>query len=151
MITAGASNLAAEPPGGLVKLAVSCLGALLLLAGCAADPGQARTDQARGTVTGRMVREGGPLGPGGQQPGTHPMPGTVRFTSGRHQVIKVQTSRLGTFSVQLPPGRYLVSDRSPRLLLVGTDGISRQTWSRPVTVVVTAHHITRVTLASIVP
>jgi hypothetical protein len=139
-----------------VKLvqAGSCLAAIPLLAGCAASLAHGpadRVDPARGTVTGRMVREGGPLGPGGQQPGTHPMPGTVRFTSGRHQVIKVQTSRLGTFSVQLPPGRYQVSDRSPHLLLVGADGISHQTWSRPVTVTVTAHHVTRVTLASIVP
>jgi hypothetical protein len=151
MITAAPSNLAAEPPGGLVKLAVSCLAALLLLAACAANPRPAPADPARGTVTGRLVREGGPLGPGGRQPGTHPIPGTVRFTAGQHRVITVRTSRAGTFSVRLPAGRYRVSDRSPRLLLVGADGISRQTWSRPVTVIVTAHHITRVTLASIVP
>ena len=51
----------------------------------------------------------------------------------------------------LRAGRYQVSDRSPRLLLVGANGIGHQTWSRPVTVTVTAHHITRITLASIVP
>ncbi len=141
-----------------MKLAVSCLAALLLLTACAADPAQNPADPAQapagpahGTVTGRLVREGGPLGPGGQPPGTHPIQGTVRFTSGLHQVINVQTSRAGTFSVRLPAGRYQVSDRSPRLLLAGADGISRQIWSRPVTVIVTAHHVTRVTLASIVP
>jgi len=134
--------------------AASCLAALSLLAGCAAGPGHGASpghDPARGTVTGRLVREGGPLGPGGQQPGTHPIPGTVRFMVGQHRAMTVRTSRAGTFSVQLPPGRYLVSDRSPRLLLVEADGKTRQTWSRPVTVIVTPDHVTRVTLASIVP
>ena len=134
--------------------AASCLATLSLLAGCAADPASsspAGHGPARGTVTGRMVREGGPLGPGGQQPGTHPIPGTVRFTVGQRQVMTVRTTPAGTFSVQLPPGKYRVSDRSPKLLLVEADGKTRQTWSRPVTVLVTPNHLTRVTLASIVP
>jgi hypothetical protein len=139
-----------------VKLAqaVSCLAAMPLLAGCAASLAHAsagRAGPARGTVTGRMVREGGPIGPGGQQPGVHPITGTVRFTGRQHLVVMVRTSKTGRFSVQLPPGRYQVSDRSPRMLLVGANGIGHQTWSRPATVTVTAHHTTRVTLASIVP
>ena len=77
--------------------AVGGVAALLLLAACAAGPGQhtaagpgrdtgsgSGRDPARGTVTGRLVREGGPLGPGGQQPGVHPIPGTIRFTTGHH-------------------------------------------------------------------
>jgi hypothetical protein len=146
MIAASPSKLTAEPPGGLVKLArpVSCLAAVPLLAGSGRDP-------ARGTVTGRLVREGGPLGPGGQQPGAHPIPGTIRFTAGRHRAIMVRTSRAGRFSVQLPAGKYQVADRSPRLLLVAANGIARQTWSRPVTVTVTAHHVTRITLVIPVP
>jgi hypothetical protein len=131
----------------LICLAI-CLAAMLLPAACAAAPGQASDD---GTVAGRLIREGGPLGPGGQQPGKHPIPGTVRFTDGHHRVITVRTNRAGMFSVRLPTGRYHVSDRSPRILLVGSDGVSRQTWSSPVSVTVTAHHTTRVTLASIVP
>jgi hypothetical protein len=158
MIAAVPSNLAAEPPGGLVKLAraVSCLAALPLLAACAAGSGQhtaagSGRDPARGTVTGRLVREGGPLGPGGQQPGAHPIPGTIRFTAARHRVIMVRTSHAGRFSVQLPAGKYQVADRSPRLLLVAANGIARQTWSRPVTVTVTGHHVTRITLIIAVP
>jgi hypothetical protein len=157
MIAAVPSNLAAEPPGGLVKLAraVSCLAALPLLAACAAGPGQhsasgSGRDPARGTVTGRLVREGGPVGPGGQQPGAHPIRGTIRFT-GQHRVIMVRTSRAGRFSVQLLAGKYQVADRSPRLLLVAANGIARQTWSRPVTVTVTGHHVTRITLVIAVP
>jgi len=128
--------------------ALSCLAVMLLPAACMAAPGHA---SAGGTVTGRLMREGGPLGPGGQQPGTHPIPGTVRFTGGHHRVITVRTNSAGMFSVQLPAGRYDVSDRSPRILLVGSDGIGRQAWSSPVSVTVTAHHTTRVTLTSIVP
>ncbi len=140
--------------------AVGCLAALLLLTACAAGgghdadgghDGNGGHGPVRGTITGRLLREGGPLGPDGQQPGTHPIPGTVRFTAGRHRVITVRTSRAGTFSVQLPAGRYQVLDRSPRLLLAEADGTTHQTWSRPVTVIVTAHHTTWVTLTSIVP
>jgi len=139
-----------------VKLAqaVSCLAVMPLLAGCAASLAQdaaGRADPARGTVTGRMVREGGPIGPGGQQPGVHPIPGTVRFTGRQHQVVMVRTSKAGRFSVRLPPGRYQVSDRSPRILLVGSNGIGHKTWSRPVTVTVSGHHVTRITLVIAVP
>jgi hypothetical protein len=158
MIAAVPSNLAAEPPGGSVKLAqaVGGVAALLLLTACAAGSGQQTAagsgqDPARGAVAGRLVREGGPLGPGGQQPGAHPIPGTIRFTTGQHRVIMVRTSRAGGFSVQLPAGKYQVADRSPRLLLVAASGIARQTWSRPVTVTVTAGHITRITLVIAVP
>jgi hypothetical protein len=128
--------------------AAGFLAAVLPLAACTAAPGHAT---ARGTVTGRMVREGGPIGPGGQQPGTQPIPGTVRFTGAGHRVVLVRTTSAGRFSVRLPAGRYLVSDRTPRFLEVGSDGIGRQTWSRPVLVTVTAHHTTGVTLTSIVP
>ena len=137
--------------------AAGCLAALLPLAACAAGPGQRTAagpshDPARGTVTGRLVREGGPLGPGGQQPGAHPIPGAaIRFSTGQHRVIMVRTSRAGRFSVQLPAGKYQVADRSPRLLLAAASGIARQTWSRPVTVTVTAHHVTRITLVIPVP
>lgn len=80
--------------------ALICLAALLPGA-CAAGPGHGSSpghDATQGTVTGRMVREGGPIGPGGQQPGTHPIPGTVRFMVGGHQVITVRTSQAGTRS-----------------------------------------------------
>jgi len=139
-----------------VKLAqaVSCLAAMPLLAGCAASLAQdtaGRAGPTRGTVTGRLVREGGPIGPGGQQPGVHPIPGTIRFAAGRHQVIMVRTSKTGRFSVQLPSGKYQVADRSPRVLLVGANGIGHQTWSRPVVVTVSGHHVTRITLVIAVP
>jgi hypothetical protein len=126
--------------------ALTCLAAMLLPAACStahAPP--------LGTVTGRLVLEGGPLGPAGQQPGTRGIPGTVKFTGGHHQPVTVRTNNAGVFSVQLPAGRYQVTDRSPRLLEISANGSSHQEWSAPVAVTVTAHHATTITLTSIVP
>lgn len=111
-----------------------CLTAVLALAGCAAAQDNA---PSAGTVAGRLLLEGGPIGPNGQQPGIRPIAGTVRFTGGDHQPVTVRTTSSGVFSVQLPAGRYQVS--------------SRQAGSAPVWVTVTAHHTTSVTLTSIVP
>jgi hypothetical protein len=127
--------------------AVVCLAAMLLPAGCAA----ASPAPPHGTVTGRLVLEGGPLGAGGQQPGTRLIPGTVQFTGGHHQRILVQVNDSGRFTVQLPAGRYSVSDRSPRVLQAGPGGAGRPTWSRPVLVTVTPQHATKITLTTIVP
>jgi hypothetical protein len=127
--------------------AVACVAALLLSAGCAA----ASPAPPHGTVTGRLVLEGGPLGAGGQQPGTRPIPGTVQFTGGHHQRILVRVNGSGRFTVQLPAGRYWVSDRSPRVLQASPGGAGRPTWSHPVLVTVTPHHTTKITLATIVP
>jgi hypothetical protein len=128
-------------------LALVCLAGLLLPVACASAASPA---PPRGTVAGRLTIEGGPVGAAGQQPRTRPIPGTVQFISG-HRRITVRVSGSGRFFVQLPPGRYLVSDRSPRLLQVGTDGVGRQTWSRPVPVTVTLHRTTKITLTNIVP
>ncbi len=125
-----------------------CLAAMLWPAGCTAANSAVSSN---GTVTGRLMLEGGPLGPGGQQPGSRSIPGTVKFTAAQHRLITIRTGSSGRFSAQLPAGRYDVSDRSPRLLQVNGAGISRQTWSRPVSVTITAHHTTRITLTSLVP
>ena len=46
--------------------------------------------------------DGGPISPHGKQPGPHPIPGTVKFTSSQDQVITIRTSKTGVFSGQLP-------------------------------------------------
>jgi hypothetical protein len=128
--------------------ALICLAAVLLPAACSAAHDSA---PSAGTVTGRLVLEGGPLGPNGQQPGIRPIGGTVRFTGGQFGSVTVRTTSSGVFSVRLPAGRYQVSDRSPRVQLVSADGTSREEWSTPVWVTVTAQHTTTITLTSIVP
>jgi hypothetical protein len=125
-----------------------CLTAMLLPAACAATPAP---DPPRGTITGRLIRAGGPLGPQHQQPAAGPIPGTVRFTDDQHRVITIPVSTTGVFSGQLPAGRYLVSYRSPRVLEVGSDGIARPTWSRPVSLTIAPRHTTTITLTAVTP
>jgi hypothetical protein len=124
------------------------LAAMLLPVACTAASSPA---PPRGTVVGRLVFEGGPIQLDGQQPGPRPIPGTVQFTNGQHRRISVRVPRSGRFSVQLPAGRYDVSDRSPRILQVGADGVGHQTWSRAAPVTVISHHTTKITLTFIAP
>jgi hypothetical protein len=135
--------------------ACACALAALLLTGCAAAGTQAaaRTQapartQAAGHLTGKLVMEGGPLGPGGRQPGQRPIPGTVTFTAPGHRQVTVQVGRSGAFSLRLPPGKYQVSGRSPSI--VGT-GSTELPCSQPLMVTVTARHPATVTVACIVP
>lgn len=104
----------------------------LLLAGCAGATGQAATT---GHVAGRLLREGGPLGSGGQQPGLRPMPGTVAFTAAGHQRVTVRVGSSGSFSVRLRPGRYQVSGPC----------------SRHMPVTVAARHTAHVKIICVVP
>ena len=90
----------------------ACLLAALLMVGCAGTVGQA---PVTGHLAGRLVMEGGAMGPGGQQPGERPIPGTVTFTVASHRQVAVQVGTSGIFSVQLPPGTYQVSGRSPSI------------------------------------
>jgi hypothetical protein len=94
---------------------------------------------------------GGPLGPGGRQPVTRPIPGTVRFTDARHRVVRVRVGRSGTFSVGLPAGTYTASGRSPRVVEVDGGTVRQTPCTQPRRVTVTAGHSTHVTLACVVP
>jgi hypothetical protein len=111
-------------------LLAALLLAALLLAGCTAPAGHGT---ATGSVAGRLLREGGPSGQGGQ-PALRPMSGTVIFTSAAHRVT-VRVGNSGTFSVRLPPGRYRLSGPC----------------SRPSPVTVTARHTAHVKIICIVP
>jgi hypothetical protein len=103
--------------------AVTGVAAIVLLSACAPAvaqapavvhaPAVAHAPAASGTVTGKLQMEGGPISPGGQQPGKRPVPGTVRFTSMRKHPVTVRVGNSGAFSVQLPPGTYAVCSRSP--------------------------------------
>ena len=92
--------------------------AVLLLAGCAGH------EPATGQVTGRLLSQGG------GSPGQRPMPGTVAFTAAGQPPMTVRIPNSGTFSVQLPPGRYHVSGPC----------------ARPLPVTVTAHRTTHVNI-----
>jgi hypothetical protein len=125
-----------------------CLLAVLLMAGCASAGGQA---PATGHLTGRLVMEGGPLGPGGQQPGERPVSGAVTFTGG-HQRVTVQVGSSGSFSVQLAAGRYQVCGRSPKIEVSNSpDSEKDPACAEPLSATVTAGRTATITVALIVP
>jgi hypothetical protein len=107
---------------------------------------------ATGHVTGRLLIEGGPISPGGQQPGERPIPGTVTFAAAGHRPVAVGVGASGTFSAWLPPGRYQVSGRSPDIITVTDSGKHEvQTCSQPVSVTVSVRHAATLAVVCIVP
>src|SRR2546429_9406932 len=87
------------------RMSACLIGGILLTglaAGCASAGAPA---PASGALKGELVMEGGPLGPGGKQPGERPMSRTVTFTAAEHPPLTVKLRSPGTFSVPLPPGR----------------------------------------------
>jgi hypothetical protein len=120
-----------------------------LAAGCASAGGQGQPTNGR--LAGKLVMEGGQLGPGGKEPGERPMSGTVTFATAGHQPVTVTVGSSGEFSVPLPPGRYQVSGRSPDIMEVDGGHSRELPCSRPTPVVVTAGQTGTVTLACIVP
>jgi hypothetical protein len=103
-----------------------------------------------GLVTGTLRLEGGPMRPGGQQPGKRPIPGTIQFARGGHRLISTRTGHSGAFSIRLPAGTYRVSGGSPRV--TAANGTGRETaCSQSVTVTVTPGHTLHISLVCIVP
>lgn len=145
----------------------ACVLGALLLTGCtaagaaehatgqaAAGPVRAAVGPGRptGHVTGRLLIEGGPIGPGGQQPGERPIPGTVTFIAPGHRPVSVGVGTSGKFSAWLPSGRYHVAGRSPDIETVTSSGKTvEQTCSRPLSVTVSARHAVAITVVCIVP
>jgi hypothetical protein len=121
------------------------------LAGASAAPAT-RPASPSGTVTGRLLIEGGPVNfRSGRQPGKRPIPGTIRFTSTGRRAVTAWAGRSGTFTARLPAGTYDVSFRTPRVLEQDSNGISHQTWSSPRTVTVTPRHATRIVIVCDIP
>ena len=127
------------------------LGGLLLTplaAGCASAAAQ---PPASGHLTGRLVMEGGPMGPGGKQPGERAMSGTVTVTAAGHQPVRVTVGSSGRFSVPLPPGRYQVSGRSPDVMEIDGGRSRELPCSQPTSAMVTAGQTATITLTCVVP
>ena len=139
-----------------LRICVCALTGLLLTivaAGCASAGGASAggtVHPATGHLTGKLVMEGGPMMPGGEQPGERPMSGTVTFTAAGHHAVTVIVGSSGEFSVPLPPGRYHVSGRSPDIMEVDGGHSRELPCSQPTSVVVTAGSSSTVTLACIV-
>jgi hypothetical protein len=129
----------------------ACAAAALaaLLTGCATASAQ---PPAPGHLTGRLLMEGGALGPGGQQPGERPIAGTVTFTAAGHRQVNAQVGPSGAFSAWLPPGRYQVSGRSPGIETGSGSGKWQELpCSQPTSVTVAAGHTATIAVTCIVP
>ena len=134
-----------------LRISVCLISGMLLTglaAGCASAGAQ---PPASGHLRGKLVMEGGPLGPGGKQPGERPMSGTVTFTAAGHQPVTVKVGASGTFSVPLPPGRYHVSGRSPDIMEIDGGRSRELPCSQPTSAVVAAGQTATITLACVVP
>ena len=139
----------------------ACVLAALLLTGCTAAGAAEHVAshatghppaRATGHVTGKLLIEGGPIGPGGQQPGERPIPGTVTFTATGHRPVQVGVGTSGKFSAWLPPGRYHVAGRSPDIETVTDSGKHlEQTCSQPLSVTVSARRAAAISVVCIVP
>jgi hypothetical protein len=139
----------------------ACVLGVLLLTGCtaagAAEHAASHTTGqmpagATGHVTGRLLIEGGAMGPGGQQPGERPIPGTVIFTRAGHRPVAVGVGTSGKFSAALPSGRYQVTGRSPDIITVTDSGKDLvQTCGGPFSVTVSARHTATIAVVCIVP
>jgi hypothetical protein len=134
-----------------LRISACLLGGLLLTplaAGCAAAAAQ---PPASGHLAGKLVMEGGPLGPGGKQPGERAMSGTVTVTSAEHHPVTVAVGSSGTFSVSLPPGRYHVSGRPSDIMEIDGGHSRELPCSQPTSAVVTAGQTATITLTCVVP
>src|SRR6201987_5846415 len=134
-----------------IRVPACLLGGLLLtglVTGCASAAAQA---PASGHLSGRLVMEGGPLGPGGKQPGERPMSGTVTFTAAGHQPSTVTVGSSGTFSVPLPAGRYQVSGRSPEVMEIDGGHSGDVPSGQPSSAFVPAGPTVTITLTCVVP
>jgi hypothetical protein len=104
------------------------------------------------TVTGRFLIEGGPMRPGGGQPGERSLRGMVTFTATGERTVSVPVGRSGAFSVALAPGTYHVSGRSPEIMELSSGGAQHETvCSQPLTVHVTGQHALKIAVTCIVP
>ncbi len=138
----------------------ACVLGALLLTGCTAAGAAehatghtlAGSARATGHVTGKLLIEGGPIEPGGQQAGGRPIPGTVTFTAAGHRPVAVRVGASGKFSAWLSPGRYQVAGRSPDIITVTDSGKDlEQTCSQPLSVTVSARHAAAIKVVCPVP
>jgi hypothetical protein len=105
-----------------------------------------------GKVVGTFFRVGGPLRPGGTQPPTVPLSGTVQFSAAHHRTVAVRVGTSGRFSVRLPAGAYHVSGRSPSIVEVLTSGATlKSACVRQVPIAVVANQTAPIVVICAVP
>jgi hypothetical protein len=81
---------------------------VLILAGCSGQPAGGQT------VTGMLVRVGGPTTKSGPPPAL-PLPGTIVARNGAGQQFTATAGNDGRFDLSLPPGTYRLTGHSPQV------------------------------------
>lgn len=94
------------------RVAAVAAASIPILAGCGGQPGYGQT------VTGMLVRVGGPAGPKGPPPPV-PLPGTVVARNAAGQQFTATTGKDGRFQLSLPPGTYRLTGQSPQVMVNG--------------------------------
>jgi hypothetical protein len=90
------------------RVAAGVAAIALILAGCGGQPAGSRT------VTGVLMRVGGPAGLSGPPPPL-PLPGTVVARSAAGQQFTATAGNDGRFELSLPPGTYRLIGHSPQV------------------------------------
>jgi hypothetical protein len=90
------------------RVAVCVAAGASILAGCS---GRAAGGQ---TVTGMLVRVGGPAGRSGPPPPL-PLPGTVVVRNAAGRQFTATAGKDGRFELSLPPGTYRLTGHSPQV------------------------------------
>jgi hypothetical protein len=90
------------------RVAAGVVAGVLILAGCSGQPADEQT------VTGMLVRVGGPPSLSGPPPAL-PLPGTVVARNGAGLQFTATVGNDGRFELSLPPGRYRLTGHSPQV------------------------------------
>jgi hypothetical protein len=90
------------------RVAASVAASVSILAGCSAQPADGQT------VTGMLVRVGGPATQSGPPPPL-PLPGTIVARNAAGQQFTATAGDDGRFELSLPPGRYRLTGHSPQV------------------------------------
>jgi hypothetical protein len=90
------------------RVAAGVAASMLILAGCSGQPAGSRT------VTGMLVRVGGPPGRSGPPPPL-PLPGTIVARNATGQQFTATAGNDGRFQLSLPPGTYRLTGHSPQV------------------------------------
>jgi hypothetical protein len=89
-------------------IAAGVAASVSILAACSGQPANGQT------VTGMLVRSGGPAGKNGPPPSL-PLPGTIVARDAAGQQFTATAGNDGRFRLSLPPGRYRFTGHSPQV------------------------------------
>ena len=92
------------------RVAAVAVASISILSGCGGQPTYGQT------VTGMLVRVGGPATLTGSPPPV-PLPGTVVARDAAGQQFTATTGKDGRFQLSLPPGTYWLTGHSPQVMV----------------------------------